>query len=195
MNCQETINLWSCYHDAELDEAFCREIRRHLEACPECRRFFEAQQQFDAALTQSLNRGQRNESLWRREESAIRAAYSPARPRATPLSFWAELLLAWPGPKFYGALAAVWILLLAANWLADAGGVAKAEPLSAVQGSVFAEQRRQLRALLMASDYEQPRPTVTLPGPRSQWRATPESFPVGCYDKLDENAKHQPELA
>jgi anti-sigma factor RsiW len=196
MNCQETINLWSSYRDGELDAAFCGEIQRHLETCPECRRFFEAQGQFDATLVRALNQGQPTESLWQREESAIRAAFQPpARPPEASVSFWAAWLS--PSPKFFGAMAAVWALLLVVNHLAEVGSPASGNGAMPApeQQAALAEQRREFKVMLMVTDFEQTRPVVRLLGPRSERRAEPDIVPVGRAGKMEGIEEPPAELA
>ena len=179
MNCQEAINLWSSYRDGELDAAFCGEIQNHLAVCADCRRFFEAQERFDDALTRSLQRGQATASLWRRQESAIRAAFEPRASEPGAVSFWAGLL--WPGRAFYGALAALWVALLAANWMADANGAPPMAPPPASRQDLLAEQRREFRSLLMATDYEQPQPATLPLGPQSRSRPAPGRPPFTLH--------------
>jgi anti-sigma factor RsiW len=158
MNCQETMNLWSSYQDCELDEAMRGEIQRHLHTCPACREFYAAQGEFDAALTQTLRQGARTPSLWQKEEAAVRAALAPASPPAR--SFWAELL--WPSPRYCVALAAVWIVLLAADRLAsmDASPAPQHTAPTREQLAGVAEQRREMKALLMAVESELYRPAA-----------------------------------
>jgi hypothetical protein len=196
MKCKEAINLWGSYRDGELDEAFCGEIQSHLKTCEECRRFFEAQQQFDASLTQVLQRGEPSESLWQRETSAIRATIQrPVRSRDATASLWREWL--WPSPKFYGAMAALWALLLVVNHLADLGGPRggqSGQPASQNQ-EALAEQRRQLRALIMVTEREQSLTAEHGLTPRSEWRPGPEAFPVGRAERNAETTGRHPELS
>jgi anti-sigma factor RsiW len=176
MNCQEAMNLWSSYRDGELDPAFCGEIQRHLAACADCRSFFEAQGQFDAVLTRSLTQRRRTASLWRKEESAVRAAFGSAGLETAPDSFWAGFL--WPGRAFYGALAALWLLLLLANRLADYRGTPQTQNLSPAQKEILAAQRREFKALWMGTDLDGTATATQPRGPRSQWRSAPGTMPT-----------------
>ena len=176
MNCQEALNLWSSYRDGELDPAFCREIQNHLAACGDCRSFFEAQGQFDAVLTRALNQQRRTASLWRREECAVRTAFRSLGPETATRSFWGGFL--WPSPACYGALAALWLLLLVANRSADYGGSTQTQEPSAAQQEILATQRREFRALRMAIDFDQVT-TATHPlGPRSHGQSAPAPIPT-----------------
>ncbi len=179
MNCHEAINLWSSYRDGELDPSFCGEIQNHLAVCADCRRFFEAQERFDDAVARSLQKGQATASLWRRQESAIRAALESRAHETDTVSFWAGLL--WPGRAFYGALAALWVALLAANWMADANGPRPLPTPTANRQDLLAEQRRQFRSLLMATDYEQPEPATHPLGPQSRSRPAPGRPPFTLH--------------
>jgi hypothetical protein len=171
MNCQEAMNLWSSYQDGELDPTFCAEIRNHLASCAECRHFFEAQGEFDAVLTRVLKEPQPTASLWRRQEAALRAASRSREPERAPGSFWAAFL--WPSPNFYGAVAALWLLLLAANRWADYGGTTQTQKPPAAQQAMLAEQRREFRALRMALDLDQAPATTHPLGPSSRWESSP----------------------
>lgn len=237
MNCQEAKDLWSPYHDGELDRTFCGEIERHLEACPECRRFFAAQGQFHGALTQAVRQGQSTATLWEREEAAIRAAFgrqtakrescplTPALPinrvaadasRLTLKESQSRLTSAvtvpgagdlsaranglawlWPSPKFCGALAVVWVLLLAVNRWADSGdsGAVSRYASTPAHLAALAEQRRELRALLMATDQERTRPAAHPLGPRSERKLEREILPVGWLGREEGTNEIQLELA
>jgi hypothetical protein len=176
MKCEEAMNLWSSYQDGELDARFCGEISSHLAACADCRRFFETQAKFDAALTRALKQRPVTAALWQRQESAVRAVFRSPEPERAPSSFWTGFL--WPRPAFYGALAALWVLLLAANRWADYGGTTQTQELSAAQQAILAEQRREFRVLRTAIDLEQS-PTLTHPlGPRSRWQSGPGTMPT-----------------
>jgi len=176
MNCQEAMNLWSSYQDGELDPPFRGEILNHLAACADCRRFFEAQGEFDAVLTRALKQRPPTSSLWKRQESALQAAFRSPEPERAPNSFWAGFL--WPSPACYGALAALWLLLLAANRWSDYGGSTQTQEPSAAQQEILAAQRREFRALRMAIDFDQVT-TATHPlGPRSHRQSPPAPIPT-----------------
>jgi anti-sigma factor RsiW len=176
MNCQEAINLWSSYQDGELDAPFCREIETHLAACPDCRRFFETQAEFDGALTRALKERPPTASLWQRQEKALQASFKPPEPERAPGSFWVQLL--WPNRGVFVALAVLWLLLLVANRLADYGTTTQTQKPSAAQRAILAEQRREFKTLLMAGDSD-PTPSVTHRlGPRSHRQSSPASIPT-----------------
>lgn len=189
MKCQEAINLWSSYRDGELDRGFRGEIEQHLETCAECRHFFAAQGEFDAALAQALKQGSATESLWQGEETAVRAAFvkqaRPRQPAATPWLAWL-----WPSPRFYGGLAAIWLVLLIANRMADfSKPVAGSAPeFTPEQQAALVQQRRELNALLLMSDFRPPPPAVNPPGPRSDRQPEPSWVPIGLSP-----VRHEPQ--
>ena len=185
MNCQEATNLWSSYQDGELDSRFCGEIRSHLAGCADCRRFFETQGEFDAALARALKQRPLTASLWQRQESALRAAFRSPESERVANSFWTGFL--WPRPAFYGALAALWVLLLAANRWADYGGTTQTQELSAAQQAILAEQRREFRALLMTIDSDQTSPPTAPLGPHSRWPSAPRPVPTAGLRQTQAN--------
>ena len=172
MNCQEIIQLWSSYHDNELDAPFRQEIQSHLKTCASCQCFYLAQQEHDMALAQCLNQGSPTVSLWQQEEAFIKATFQPAPSnKTTPWQQWTALL--WPNPKFYAGLAAVWVALFIVNGISDNfRSSEQSAPLSPQQQAALAEQR-QFKAMLMANDPESSKASRTQPvPPRTQGPTT-----------------------
>jgi anti-sigma factor RsiW len=190
MNCQETKNLWGPCQDGELDPAFCGEIGRHLESCPDCHQYYQAQQEFDQGLAAALQQGRESENLWRREEEVVRRAFQErarmdaekrghagadipdGRLRRTA---WFEGVLQrwffwlWPNPRFYAGMAVLWLALLATNWSIDNAtrATARAVEISAAQKSMLAAQKREFKELLALLEVPPEPPKTSLP-PRSQ---------------------------
>jgi hypothetical protein len=87
--------------------------------------------------------------------------------------------LLWPHPKAWGALGAVWVLVLGLNWASrDAAGASPAPPASAPSAQVRAllKQQEQLLAELVGprERVEAERPKAGAPQPRSQRRTSCE---------------------
>lgn len=178
MKCHEVRPLSGAYLDSELDVRTTQEIKAHLDHCPACASFFASNAAFNASLGQALARGEATPALWRGIESSVRAGFAtdhPApvkrMPQATP-SFWRELL--WPGPRYYLALAAVWVLLLSLNSMGhrtDAPRITM-NPQPPEVRTALAQQRQIYRELLAPVQEANASASNTRPSPRSQLVST-----------------------
>lgn len=177
MNCPEIQNLWGLFHDQELDQAQAGQIQEHLRRCPQCQQFYQAQSQFDSALTSALRQGSRHQALWQSEEAAIRKLLDNTSSVAKPVTSARESLrertvLSWSrrfpfGPRYYAALASIWILLLTINYsLKSRTMVALPDGPSAPVSSTFHDYRRELLLELAITENPDEKPAVH-PPPRS----------------------------
>jgi anti-sigma factor RsiW len=205
MNCDELHTLRDAYLDSELDPKTSLEIAVHLNTCAPCAQAFEAVRAFGSRLDSALRAGQKTPALWDRLEAqaldALRDAVAgaqhqpdrqPQRPhsgRSAARVGGSWLALLWPAPRFYVGLAALWMVLLAADWgsrdrtasasATPASGRSLAPALAVAPGdrrdrgagglrsnAALAERRREIAAILAALDgaYDEP---AALP-PRSQ---------------------------
>jgi anti-sigma factor RsiW len=182
MKCAEVRELIGAYLDSELDTRSTNLVRQHLEQCAECAGLGEMEASFNAALTGALRQPAHTPALWAAEEQFVRHALSGSKPAARPGSAlgekatswrrsWAELF--WPGPRYYGALAAVWMVLLVTRPSVEGGHEAR-QPgtstprLSPTSRLVLLEQRRELRELLTAPEVTRPVRASEGQAPRSQ---------------------------
>jgi anti-sigma factor RsiW len=81
MRCHEARKFLGAYLDSELDARTSQEIELHLESCPECARYFEAEERLEARIANALTRGERTAGMWHAMESRIATARRPVPPR------------------------------------------------------------------------------------------------------------------
>ena len=185
MKCDQVRQLHDPCLDSELDARTTLEIQQHLATCSECARSFAAAAQLDARVMASLKQGQRTAAVWEQvEQQVVAAAESAARPRSSIRDSRLGLLstlnhqlstLLWPHPKAWAGLAALWVVILAANFAAR-------DPLPAREARNATPPSPQLREMLkqqeqllaeLVGPIERPaagRPKPVAPQPRSQRR-------------------------
>jgi len=174
MNCIQTQELLGPYLDSELDARTVQEIRAHLVECDECANLYQAEERFNRVVSTALGRETKDGAFWAHEEAFITRSSAPGRQSAMPplrarvvASPWVELL--WPTPKYYLALAAIWLALLVGNWSSSVPFTQRAvqQPLRAAASRLdLAEQHRQLRELLGLVEPNTPASSVNLHLPR-----------------------------
>ena len=198
MHCQEIQNLWGLYHDHELDQSQMQLIRNHLQGCTACDQSFRSQDHFHLTLTSALRQGACSDALWSPKEAAIRRAFQPAesardtirapRESITDRVVALAMALLWPSPKYYAALASVWIILLAVNFSLTEG---TAKPVAAAQGresvsrtrSSLTEYRRELLLELATKESTENKPAREQ-SPRSELRHPSTMEPSAQNDAL-----------
>jgi hypothetical protein len=101
-------------------------------------------------------------------------AQSERRSQTAATVWWRELL--WPRPTAWAGLAAAWVIIAVFHAATPAAPVV-AWQMTAPQETIrhFAEQRRELAALLSSSSEIAAPQQPKLPGPRSQLVASPAS--------------------
>ena len=82
MKCHEARKLFPLYYDSEGDAEVQLHIGDHLAMCPDCRAWFEREARVQDALTGLIARGDVDEAMWRRIETAVvpRRAAQPRNP-------------------------------------------------------------------------------------------------------------------
>lgn len=164
MNCREVELLLGAYLDSELDARASQKVRQHLDQCPKCCQQYQQEQQSDAVLRKLLAPSAKDASFWEKEHRFILSgwqhpstAQAPSRPVAS--ASWFEIIrgLLWPSPKYYVALASIWIFLIILPWrLVESGGphFVKAAPVSPEIQSLLTRQRQQFMELLSTMEPE-----------------------------------------
>jgi hypothetical protein len=90
-----------------------------------------------------------------------RAASGAPVPSAFPLSWLRELL--WPNPQAWGALAAIWIVMAAFQFMTPGTAPAGGGAVAKIPVPSFTEQRRELARLLDAASGKKDRPPADRP--------------------------------
>ena len=151
MNCTEIKLLLDVYLDSELDARSSLAVQRHLARCPDCATTFRAAAAAQQRLTRALQKGRRTSSLWTELEQKL----IHIDDRNDDLDFqeaergWRFWL--WPGPRWYVALAMVWLIMLAGEMVvSDHGsdGRRVTVGVAAPTQRAMEEQRRLLTELL-----------------------------------------------
>lgn len=115
MNCQEARKHWDLYYDSEGDAEVHFRVNEHLQRCPECSAWFDAQSRLETSLVEAIAGNGTNEDQridWQKvlDAAGVNAGQSRHRWRSN----WAVLLVA----------AATLALALAslATYMSDSGG-------------------------------------------------------------------------
>jgi anti-sigma factor RsiW len=184
MKCNEVQQLHDAYLDSELDAKTTLEIQEHMAMCRECAHLLAVEAKLDARLMNGLQQGQRTAALWEQVERQVVAdAQSDARARpaiiaARPLG-WLSVInsqlspLFGPHPKAWAGLAAVWVLILAANIaMRDDSTVMAARRVSPPTPQIreMLKQQAQLLAELTEQQPAAHRPKADRPRPQGLWR-------------------------
>jgi len=176
MKCEEIQPLHGTYLDSELDARTTLEIQQHLAACPDCARAFATEGRLDARMMADLRQGQRTAALWEQIEQRVVTAQADFHPlpvtREVQRMSWLREML-WPCPQAWAGLAAVWIVILAANFAthepAPVTEARQATPASPEMRRMLREQRQILAELRGGAERfggGEARPVA--PQPRSQ---------------------------
>ena len=175
-SCRDHRENISLLASGALPEAEQTSVQDHLTHCTQCRHYYEEM----ARLCGKFQQWARTEppveasaafrARWIR---SIQTSNSPARPFLVAwISRWGDWL--WPSPVAWGALAAVWVCLLALQWATAAqppAGHQLARSPSNGAAVTFAQRQRELSSLLESLVPPPVPPRPGLPGPRSQRRA------------------------
>jgi anti-sigma factor RsiW len=190
MKCNEARPMQSAYLDSELEARTTLEIDQHLQACPECARFFRQAADEEARIRKGLNHGEKTPALWEQIERSLVAAPLPASatrilPTARQPAGWHGVLVAlgeqvragWQrSPWVWSGLAAGWVVVLTLNFAArgpeTAAAVAEQLP-PAAEVRLAMKQKRLLAADLAGLSEAVPGAKVQTapPSPRSERRS------------------------
>ena len=185
MKCDEVQNLNGPYLDSELDAKTTLKIQQHLAVCPACARVFAAEAKLDARMMAGLKQGRRTAALWEQFEQQVATAAPAVKPACpsplAPRQAWLSALnhqlstLLWPHPKAWAGLAAVWVVILAANFAArdplPVREAMNATPPSPQLREMLKQQEQLLAELVGPIERSEGiRPKPVAPQPRSQRR-------------------------
>lgn len=186
MKCDEVQQLHDAYLDSELDAKTTLEIHQHVATCGECARLLTAEAKLDARLMASLRQGQRTTALWEKiERRVVAMAQSDTRTRPPTLASrplgWLSTInsqlstLLWPHPKAWAGLAAVWFVILAANFATrETAPVLEARRVTTPSPDTLRLLKQQERLLAELSGWSEPReanlPKAMPPRPRTERR-------------------------
>ncbi len=179
MTCNEVQRLSGPYLDSELDAKTTVEIQQHLLACADCARAFATDTKLDAQVMTGLKRGPRTAALWEQIEDQVINAAQPATrasrptPGSRPAVWWRELL--WPSPQAWAGLAAVWVVILAADFATPEAKptfeASHVTPPSPQMRQILKEQKKMLAELGGVTEKLEARQTRGVaPQPRSERR-------------------------
>lgn len=159
-----------------LPEAQRIELEQHLAACADCRSRYaqvESVTESFAAYRGSVASLEPSPAARQNWALAIRKASqsqpsAQGKPKPSLALWWRELI--WPCRRTWGGIAALWLLMWAANWerpgLRDAAGSSSVATSAMTQS--FEEERRLLAELIPPADPEPAEAPRRKPSPRSE---------------------------